>query len=76
MQKILGIVEYSHPSTESKMPEWCKIKPLYRDADGSWEPIEERERDFPSEGLLFWYNPPFDAEKGTCWTATEKRAGR
>jgi len=70
----LGIVEFVREG-EGDRPEWCRFRPIYRADGGSWKVIGEKQRneEFATQGLIFWYGPPIDAKEYTAWVITPKR---
>lgn len=65
--KIAAIVEYAH-CADSDVVQWCRLKPLMQIEEDAWQPVQDRESRFPTQGLVFWYEPPPGALEDTLWS--------
>ena len=70
---ILGVVEYAHDPEATGVPQWCRVRPIYKSENFNWVPVEDSESEFPSQGLVYWYGPPAEALKGTYWIGQTQR---
>lgn len=64
---IIGAVEYAHDPDETGVPQWCRIRPLFKSENFRWIQIEDAASEFPSQGLVYWYGSPAEAVEGTYW---------
>jgi hypothetical protein len=53
--ELLGIVE--HVRGDENAPQFCRVRPIYRQLNRAWVPITESKSSFPDMGLVFWWHP-------------------
>jgi hypothetical protein len=60
--QLLGVVK--HVQGEPGSPQFCRIEPTHRQQNNAWIPIGHTGEVFPDIGLVFWWRPDTNINKG------------
>jgi hypothetical protein len=63
--ELLGVVMHVQGSEDA--PQFCRVRPIYRQLDQSWAPITDPKSTFPDIGLVFWWHPNTPMRKGDAF---------
>lgn len=66
--RLIAEVEFTKSPKPGENLRWTRLVPLYRAQDNRWTRVEDRYREYPTDGLVFWHDSPAGAEtRGSGW---------